>query len=114
MIYLVAVMIDDADTNVGVYIGRSLCADHGALWERGRNVEHRCSQVARGMVGELGDLDFQWKRPKVYSLPAGNNKRDKTEIICTRAGMDGVISTPRGGCFDSRLTWKEHIHKKNH
>lgn len=42
---LFSIVIDDVCENVGQNIGRSLFADDGALWKRGRNVEYVVKQM---------------------------------------------------------------------
>jgi hypothetical protein len=48
-------MIDDVFSQVRPDIGRSLFADDGALWKRGRNITHR----ARRVQEEISEVE-QW------------------------------------------------------
>ena len=44
------IMINDIFSNVGGGLGLSLFADDGAIWKRGRNVEHVIRQVQKALM----------------------------------------------------------------
>jgi len=56
---LFIIMINDVFTKVPMDIGRSLFADDGALWKRGRNMEYAISKV-QGAIDEVVEWGYDW------------------------------------------------------
>lgn len=46
---LFSVMINDIYVNIPIGIGRSLFADDGAIWKKGRNIEHVVKKIQEGI-----------------------------------------------------------------
>lgn len=56
---LFIIMINDVFTKVPVNIGRSVFADDGALWKRGRNMEHAVRKV-QDVIDEVVEWGCDW------------------------------------------------------
>lgn len=106
------IMINDIFENVEENIGKSLYADDGALWVRGRNLKYlqRKMQQAIEMVEE-------WANRWAVKMSVA-----KTQVICFAKTHREVtlniygqkleqVRTVRflGNVFDEKLTWGKHI-----
>lgn len=110
---LFSIMINDVFVNIPNDIGRSLFADDGALWKRGRNVEYVVKKMQDGInqvekwgtkwgfkfsVEKTKVMFFTRKKVKEWYLKLYGNKLERVESF----RFLGVY-------FDVRLTWREHI-----
>ena len=96
-------------------MGRSLFADDGAFWKRGRNINH-----IKGKIQEAIEVVEKWSYAWGFRFSV-----DKTKsIMFTRKrGIDIEIKMYGqsieqvkvfkflGVWFDAKLTWNEHIEK---
>lgn len=70
---LFIIMINNIFLKIPVDIGRSLFADDGALWKRGRNMDYVVGKV-QGAVDKVVEWGKEWgcrfsvEKPKVFSL----------------------------------------------
>lgn len=109
-------MINDIFYEVGPDIGKSLYADDGALWKRGRNI----SFVTRKIQEAITAVE-QWANMWGFKLSV-----PKTQVICfskspktSELGLKMYgqaleqVKTVKflGMWMDSRLTWRQHIVK---
>lgn len=97
-----------------VLVGRSLFADDGVLWKRGRNLDHLLSkaQEAANHVVEWGyDWGFRFsveKTKSVFFTRRTVSKNLKLQIYGQE--IERVSSFKfLGVMFDSRLTWGDEI-----
>jgi len=109
-------MINDIFDNVPEDIGRSLFADDGALWKKGRNIDYvvRKIQEAIDKVVEWGfDWGFRFCVEKTKSV-FFTRKRVQEGIKLRMYGREleriGTF-TFLGVSLDSRLTFADHIKK---
>ena len=111
---LYILMINDIFARVPGGIGRSLFADDGALWKRGRNVEAGVRHV-QGAIDEVEQWGLEWGcRFSVEKTQTMFFTRKKVgEGVRLRLyGQDLVrVGTFKylGVVFDSRLTWESHV-----
>ena len=110
------IMINDIFSGIGGGFGRSLFADDGALWKRGRNVDYvlRQAQVALDSVVAWGDKwGFRVSASKSNYMIFGS-KRTLPEHGLTIYGapLERVkVFKFLGVWLDERLTWAAHIAK---
>ncbi len=57
---LFSIMIDDVYNNIGQGIGKSLFADDGAMWKRGRNVEYVVKQLQEETIKRVEQWSLEW------------------------------------------------------
>ena len=111
---LFLIMINDVFAKVPADIGRSLFADDGALWKRGRNLEHIIGKV-QAAINEVTEWGFDWgcrfsveKTQTVFftrkRIGEGMKLRMYGEML-ERVGSFKYL----GVVFDSWLTWADHI-----
>ena len=111
---LFMVMINDVFSEVPVDIGRSLFADDGALWKRGRNVKHIISKV-QSAIDKVTEWGFDWGCR--FSV-----EKTQTVIFTSKRKLEGVKLKMYGKelervgsfkylgvLFDAKLTWADHI-----
>lgn len=68
---LFTIMINDVFLDVGPGIGKSLFADDGALWKRGRNIKYTVSKVQEA-IGRVEQWSMRWGfKLKWFSLQGG-------------------------------------------
>ena len=94
-------------------MGRSLFAGDGALWKRGRNIEHINKKMQEGInqvekwgtkwgfkfsVEKTKAMFFTRKKIRECNLKIYGNNLERVDHFCFL-----------GLHFDSRLTWREHI-----
>uniref|UniRef100_A0A3Q2PCB4 Reverse transcriptase domain-containing protein n=1 Tax=Fundulus heteroclitus TaxID=8078 RepID=A0A3Q2PCB4_FUNHE len=111
---LFSVMINDIFKDLSISFGRSLFADDGALWKRGRNIEHLILKLQEG-IDKVGKFGIEWgfkfsiEKTKVMfftNKKIGVNKKlyfygkELERVDCFR--FFGVV-------FDEKLTWGNHI-----
>ena len=95
-------------------MGRSLFADDGALWKRGRNVRRVVNKIQDGIrrVEEWGmkwGFKFSVEKNK-FMLFTKKRLREDSEVKLYGSNLERVESFPfLGVYFDARLTWKEHV-----
>lgn len=110
------IMINDIFSQLEQSVGKSLYADDGALWVRGRNVLH----VSKKMQAAIVDVE-KWANKWGFKLSV-----EKTKVICfsrrhkvTPISMKlyeqplELVKTVRflGVWFDEKLTWNTHLDK---
>uniref|UniRef100_A0A8C6S2Z8 Reverse transcriptase domain-containing protein n=1 Tax=Neogobius melanostomus TaxID=47308 RepID=A0A8C6S2Z8_9GOBI len=111
---LFIIMINDVFGAVSGSVGRSLFADDGAVWSRGRNVEYLGTKVQGAINGvvEWGlDWGFRFSVEKTKTV-FFTRKRVREDLKLRMYGeeVERVSSFKfLGVVFDSRLTWKNHI-----
>ncbi len=111
---LFSIMIDDVYNNIGQGIGKSLFADDGAMWKRGRNVEYVVKQLQETIKRvEQWSLEwgFKFSAEKTKTL-FFTRKKIEAEVKLYLYGkeLERVESFKcLGVWFDARLTWKVHI-----
>lgn len=111
---LFIIMINDIFEQVEKGVGKSLYADDGTLWIRGRNLKYiqRKLQAAIAMVE-------QWANKWGFKLSVA-----KTQVICFSRRQKTVtlklygqtleqVNEIRflGVLFDAKLTWRQHVNK---
>ncbi len=113
---LFIIMIDDVFTKVPMDIGRSLFADDGALWKRGRNMEHAIRKV-QGAIDEVVEWGYDWgfkfsieKTQTVFFTKKQIKEGMKLNMYGKELERVGTFKC-LGVIFDSRLTWADHIKK---
>uniref|UniRef100_A0A3B3BBF5 Reverse transcriptase domain-containing protein n=1 Tax=Oryzias melastigma TaxID=30732 RepID=A0A3B3BBF5_ORYME len=111
---LFLVMINDVFTSVSGGIGRSLFADDGALWKRGRNLDHIVGKV-QDAVNQVEEWGYDWgfrfsvEKTKVVFF---TRRKVNTNLKLRLYGeeIERVNSFKfLGVIFDARLTWKKHV-----
>lgn len=108
------IMINDIFDQVERNIGRSLYADDGALWIKGRNLKYLQRKMQAGIV-VVEELANKWACKMSVS---------KTQVICfskqhkqITLKLNGQILEQvhdikfLGTVFDEKLYWKQHIEK---
>jgi len=109
-------MINDVFSDVGPGVGRSLFADDGAMWKRGRNIKYTVRKVQEAIeLVERRSLrwGFRFSREKTQVVFFTRKKVDE-EINLKLYGhvLERVESFKfLGMVFDARLTWAGHIEK---
>lgn len=114
---LFSIMINDVFSQVPSDINRSLFADDGALWKRGRNVDHirKRIQESVNMVEKWSYLwGFKFSVEKTKSIIFTRKKKDSNGMEVKLYGQ--IIEQVKvfkflGLWFDSKLNWNEHINK---
>lgn len=110
---LFSIMINDIFVNISPDMGRSLFADDGAIWKRGRNIKYVTRKMQEG-VSQVEEWGIKWGFR--FSI-------DKSKVMLfTRCKVrdlnlklyDGIIERVEsfrflGVHFDERLTWRTHI-----
>ncbi|CAJ1057684.1 RNA-directed DNA polymerase from mobile element jockey [Xyrichtys novacula] len=107
-------MINDIFEEVGGGISKSLFADDGALWVRGRNQDYLQKKLQAAV-----DKVEQWANRWGFKLSVA-----KTQVICFAKRhkevsiklYDQTLEQAKvvrflGVLFDEKLTWKQHIEK---
>lgn len=111
---LFSIMINDIYLELPVDMGRSLFADDGAIWKRGRNGEFINKKLQNG-INQVAEWGIKWgfkfsvEKTKVMIF---TNKRKAKEC---KVEMYGT-TLEKVECFrflgvylDTKLTWREHI-----
>ncbi len=57
-------MINDVFSRIHSSLGKSLFADDGALWFKGKNIDYNLSEMKKKSGQGKMVLSFQWKRLK--------------------------------------------------
>ena len=111
---LFLIMVNDVFEGVGVSMGRSLFADDGALWKRGRNVGYVVRKLQEGVDsverwGLRWSFRFSVEKSKVMFF--GRKKISEDRGIELYGSRLERVSSFRflGVIFDSGLTWGKHI-----
>ena len=110
------IMINDIFSGIGGGFGRSLFADDGALWKRGRNVDYvlRQAQVALDSVVAWGDKwGFRVSASESNYMIFGSKRiQEERGLTIYGAPLERVkVITFLGVWLDERLTWAVHIAK---
>ena len=110
------VMINDIFKNVGQGFGRSLFADDGAIWRRGRNVEFLLKKTQEGLnvIEEWANRwSFKISVPKSKFMVFGYKRKiPRSGLSLYGAPLERVKEFKFLGMWlDERLTWKIHIGK---
>ena len=107
-------MINDIFDGIEGGIGRSLFADDGALWKRGRNVEYVARKLQEGTDrvvswGLRWSFRFSVEKSKVMFF--GRKKiREGIRLMMYGRSLERVDSFSfLGVIFDRGLTWRNHI-----
>lgn len=113
---LFTIMINDIFSHVQSDIGRSLFADDGALWKRGRNVAH-----VKQRIQEAINLVEEWSYSWGFKLSVEKTKVvlftkkkiiDNIEVKMYEQKLEQVKSFKFLGMWlDTKLTWIEHINR---
>lgn len=95
-------------------IGRSLFADDGELWKRGRNILHNNGKMQEA-INKVEQWVYDWgfKAEKI-NMVVFTQKRVLPEMSLKMDGrsLERVnVFKFLGVLFDSKLTWAEHINK---
>uniref|UniRef100_A0A671QEF9 Reverse transcriptase domain-containing protein n=1 Tax=Sinocyclocheilus anshuiensis TaxID=1608454 RepID=A0A671QEF9_9TELE len=109
-------MIDDIFTQIDMGIGRSLYADDGALWKRGRNMGHveKCMQNAVKKVENwANEWGFCFSVAKTQVICFTKRKINPIMIIKMYGQKLEQVSVIRflGMWMDSKLDFRIHIQK---
>ncbi len=113
---LFIIMINYVFSRIHSSLGKSLFADDGALWFKGKNIDYNISKMkcALNEVEEWSrENGFKFSVEKTKIILFTNMKR-KVDIKLKLYKQDlERVYTVRflGAWFDSRLTWREHIEK---
>ena len=113
---LFIIMINYVFSKVPEDIGSSLFADDGALWKRGRNVNHNISKVQSAIDG-VTEWGFDWgcrfsveKTQTVFFTRKRIEDGMKLRMYGKELERVGSLKY-LGVIFDSRVTWADHIRK---
>uniref|UniRef100_A0A3B3YS32 Reverse transcriptase domain-containing protein n=1 Tax=Poecilia mexicana TaxID=48701 RepID=A0A3B3YS32_9TELE len=111
---LFSVMINDIFKELSIGFGKSLFADDGALWKRGRNVDHRIVKIQEGIdkVGKWGvKWGFKFSIEKTKVMFFTNKKIGVDKKLCLYGKELERVDWFRflGVVFDKKLTWGNHI-----
>ena len=111
-----SIMIDDIFKSVPLDIGRSLFADDGALWKRGRNESAltRKMQEAITAVEQWGlAWGFRFSIDKTKVVLFSNRRTNRNYPLYLYGREIERVDHFRflGVWFDSKLTWKVHVKK---
>ncbi len=107
-------MINDIYLELPVDMGRSLFADDGAIWKRGRNCNFINKKLQNG-INQVAEWGIKWgfkfsvEKTKVMIF---TNKRKAKEYKVEMYGTTlEKVECFRflGVYFDTKLTWREHI-----
>ncbi|KAK7877307.1 hypothetical protein WMY93_031957 [Mugilogobius chulae] len=113
---LFIIMINDVFSAVPEGVGRSLFADDGALWKRGKNIHYLVNKVqdAIDYVVEWG-LDWGFRFSVEKTKVMFFTRRKVSEALKLKLYGEDIERVNAfkflGVVFDSRLTWKAHIDK---
>ncbi len=114
---LFSIMINDIYLELPMDMGRSLFADDGAIWKRGRNGEFINKKLQNG-INQVAEWGIKWgfkfsvEKTKVMIF---TNKRKAKECKVEMFGTTlEKVECFRflGAYFDTKLTWREHIKYK--
>ncbi len=100
-------------SDVGPGIGRSLFADDGALWKRGRNIKYTVSKVQEA-IEQVERWSMRWGfRFSKEKTQVVLFTRKKINLIKLYGHVLEKVESFRflGIVFDARLTWAGHIEK---
>lgn len=114
---LFSIMINDVYRQIGSDIGKSLFADDGAIWKRGRNINYVVGKVQEAII-EIQNWSLTWG----FKLSV---EKSETVFFFTRKRIGEDISLKLYGqelkkvkafkflgiLVDERITWKIHIDK---
>lgn len=110
------IMINDIFSQIEQSIGKSLYADDGALWIRGRNV----SFVQKKIQNAIFEVE-KWANKWGFKLSVAKtqvicfSRRHKTTSLALKLYGQPLeqVKTVRflGVWFDEKLTWKDHLNK---
>merc|ERR1712035_301012 len=113
---LFIIMINDVFSKVPADIGRSLFADDGALWKRGRNMEHAIRKI-QGAIDEVMEWGYDWgcrfsveKTQTVFFTRKRVEEGMKLKMYGETLERVGTFKF-LGVLFDSRLTWGDHMRR---
>nr|XP_055031454.1 uncharacterized protein LOC129420520 [Misgurnus anguillicaudatus]XP_055031455.1 uncharacterized protein LOC129420520 [Misgurnus anguillicaudatus]XP_055031456.1 uncharacterized protein LOC129420520 [Misgurnus anguillicaudatus] len=113
---LFIIMINDVFVQGQEDIGRSLFADDGAVWKRGRNVEYVIRKV-QGEIDKVAEWGYDWgfrfsiDKTKTVFFTRKRIQEDKKLRLYGRE-IERLSSFKfLGVTFDSRLTFAEHIRR---
>ena len=113
---LFSIMINDIYTQVGSDIGKSLFADDGAIWKRGRNVNYIVGKIQEAIT-EIESWSLTWGfRLSVEKTETlfFTRKRIGEEVrlkLYAQELKDVKTFTFLGIWLDERVTWSTHIDK---
>lgn len=95
-------------------IGRSLFADDGELWKRGRNILHNNGKMQEA-INKVEQWVYDWRfKAEKINMVVFTQKRVLPEMSLKMDGrsLERVnVFKFLGVLFDSKLTWAEHINK---
>ena len=112
---LFSIMINDVFSQVQEDIGRSLFADDGALWKRGKNIQFIVKRIQEA-VNTVERWSYSWG----FKFSVG---KTNSVLFTRRRGLDPQLKIYGqaiervkefrflGVWFDEKLTWNEHISK---
>ncbi len=113
---LFIIMINYVFSRIHSSLGKSLFADDGALWFKGKNIDYNISK----MKCALNEVE-KWSRENGFKFSVEKTKiilftnmKRKVDIKLKlyKQDLERVYSVRfLGAWFDSRLTWREHIGK---
>lgn len=111
---LFSIMINDIYSELPLDMGRSLFADDGAIWKRGRNGEFIKRKLQNGInqVEQWGTKwGFKFSVEKTKVMLFTNKKKDKEcKVEMYGTNLEKVECFRfLGVYFDTKLTWREHI-----
>jgi len=108
------IMINDVFDGVNQRINRALYADDGALWARGRNIDH-LQQKMQTAINQVGKWSFKWEfhvSVEKTQFICFSKKRVKPTVDLRIYGQSlKQVNELRylGVWFDSKLTFKNHV-----
>lgn len=113
---LFLIMINDVYNNVNPDIGKSLFADDGAIWKRGRNMDFVVKKVQEA-VNEVEEWSLNWgfKLSVEKSKSIFFTRKKIKEDICLKLYNHRLerVKTLKflGLWLDISITWKNHFNK---
>lgn len=110
---LFTISINDVFSNIPTDIGRALFADDGALWKRGKNIEHIVGKMQRA-IDKVTVWGFDWgckfstEKTKIMCFTR-KRKCHEVKLKMYREELERVGTLKYLGVVFDSLTWGEHV-----